>query len=92
MIHVPLNASRRLRAGLTSLALAAGWTTAAGQTAPAGQEASAGPEVIRLSPFTVDSSRDVGYRANNSISGTRLMHTAMFKPTLRSRGSLRAGR
>lgn len=71
MIHVPLNASRRLRAGLTSLALAAGWTTAAGQTAPAGQEASAGPEVIRLSPFTVDSSRDVGYRANNSISGTR---------------------
>ncbi len=28
-------------------------------------------EVVSLSPFTVDSSRDVGYKATNTISGTR---------------------
>jgi iron complex outermembrane receptor protein len=29
------------------------------------------PDVVQLSPFTVDSSKDVGYKASNSISGTR---------------------
>jgi outer membrane receptor protein involved in Fe transport len=31
----------------------------------------AGGEIIQLSPFTVDTSKDVGYKAANSISGTR---------------------
>jgi len=35
-------------------------------TAPASED-----EVVQLSPFTVDTSKDVGYKAANSISGTR---------------------
>jgi outer membrane receptor protein involved in Fe transport len=30
-----------------------------------------GEEIVQLSPFTVDTSKDVGYRATNSISATR---------------------
>lgn len=39
----------------------------------AAQSTTAKPEgeVIQLSPFTVDTSKDVGYKASNSISGTR---------------------
>ena len=39
--------------------------------AQAQDTAPAGDDVVRLSPFTVDSSKDVGYKASNSISGTR---------------------
>ncbi len=36
------------------------------------QDAAADDEVFKLSPFEVDSSKDVGYRATNTISGSRL--------------------
>jgi outer membrane receptor for ferric coprogen and ferric-rhodotorulic acid len=43
------------------------------QKAPATTEAKASDEeVVELSPFVVETSKDVGYLATNSISGTRL--------------------
>jgi outer membrane receptor protein involved in Fe transport len=51
------------------LALAGGGTALAQQTAPA--PAAADDEVVKLSPFTVTTEQDVGYRASNSIAGTR---------------------
>lgn len=41
------------------------------QTAPAADTAPANDEIVRLSPFTVNTERDYGYRASNSIAGTR---------------------
>jgi len=40
--------------------------------APAGDAANADDDVVALSPFTVSVEQDQGYRATNSISGTRL--------------------
>lgn len=42
------------------------------QTAPSTTAVPTDEEVVTLSPFTVDASKDKGYRATNSISGTRL--------------------
>jgi iron complex outermembrane recepter protein len=42
------------------------------QTVPASPPTSATEDVVTLSPFTVDETKDKGYRATNSISGTRL--------------------
>jgi outer membrane receptor protein involved in Fe transport len=39
---------------------------------PAVAEAKSAPEVVTLSPFQIDASRDVGYRSTNSTSGTSL--------------------
>jgi outer membrane receptor protein involved in Fe transport len=50
-----------------SSALAIGAIPAFGQ-----DTAAADDEVVELSPFVVDTSKDVGYVATNSISGTRL--------------------
>jgi iron complex outermembrane receptor protein len=42
------------------------------QTAPAPDQAAGGSEeVVKLSPFTVSTDKDYGYRASNSIAGTR---------------------
>ncbi|HYC71139.1 MAG TPA: TonB-dependent receptor plug domain-containing protein [Opitutaceae bacterium] len=66
-----------LRAGFVACTLAvAGWPRlAVAQTAPAAP-ASDSPareeETVTLSPFQVTTNRDKGYRATNSISGTRL--------------------
>jgi iron complex outermembrane recepter protein len=47
-------------------------STALGQTTPPNQTgATDDDEVIQLSAFTVSTERDVGYRASNSIAGTR---------------------
>jgi len=43
-----------------------------GQEAPQDATKTAADETVVLSPFTVTSSKDRGYRATNSISGTRL--------------------
>ncbi len=51
-------------------ALAAVATQGSAQTTAATQ--SPDDEIVRLSPFTVDTTQDKGYRATNSISGTRL--------------------
>jgi len=51
-------------------ALVAGLTTAAGPFA-AGQD-SDDEEVFTLSPFTVDGSENEGYRATNTLAGTRI--------------------
>lgn len=71
-----------LRASLLacSLAFAGGPSLAVAQTAPASAPAPAvadeaparEEETIMLSPFKVTTDRDKGYRATNSISGTRL--------------------
>lgn len=65
-----------LRAGLLACALAvAGWPLAVAQNAPSTPTASDAPEgeeTVQLSPFQVTTARDKGYRATNSISGTRL--------------------
>ncbi len=47
--------------------------TAPAQTTPppAGQTSTQESEVIKLSPFEVSTARDYGYRASNSIGGTR---------------------
>lgn len=42
------------------------------QTIPAPAAAPAGDPVIELSPFTVDASKDKGYRAENTLAGSRL--------------------
>lgn len=41
-------------------------------TAPPPRPAPATGEVVELSPFTVDTSRDVGYAAENTLAGSRL--------------------
>jgi len=48
-----------------------GAQTVATTPAPANAPA-ASTEVIELSPFTVSSSKDVGYRAENTLAGSRL--------------------
>jgi len=56
-----------------SSALALGAIPAFGQDNAANTEAATSDdEVVELSPFVVDTSKDVGYVATNSISGTRL--------------------
>jgi len=41
-------------------------------TKPVAEAREESPEVVELSPFQVDASKDRGYRATNSISGSRL--------------------
>jgi outer membrane receptor for ferric coprogen and ferric-rhodotorulic acid len=57
-----------------SSALALGAIPAFAQEAPATAQPAkaADDEVVELSPFVVETSKDVGYMATNSISGTRL--------------------
>jgi iron complex outermembrane recepter protein len=47
-------------------------SAAAQATAPAQDETAETEETVTLSPFEVNSSRDKGYRATNSISGSRI--------------------
>lgn len=62
-----LPVSRRLVfAGVVALS---GCALATAQTAPARPAAA---EVVELSPFTVDTSRDTGYAAENTLAGSRL--------------------
>ena len=59
-------------AGYLSLVLVA---SVVAQTAPPVPPAGAAPaatEVVELSPFTVNTSRDVGYQAENTLAGSRL--------------------
>lgn len=42
------------------------------QTTAAAPESESEKDVVKLSPFTVDTTQDKGYRATNSTSGTRL--------------------
>lgn len=55
---------------VASLALCAA-TSAVGQTVPTISTSRPG-EVVELSPFTVNAERDTGYRATNTLSGTRI--------------------
>lgn len=64
-----MNPSSRIPLALAALLLAAPCSAAA-QTAPVSTPAD--DETIVLSPFTVDSTQDRGYRASNSIGGTRV--------------------
>lgn len=66
----PSPALRRCAAPLAVVAssLLAGYLPA--QTAPT-EKAAAEGEVVRMSEFTVSTDRDYGYRASNSIAGTR---------------------
>ncbi|HEU5079091.1 MAG TPA: TonB-dependent receptor plug domain-containing protein [Opitutaceae bacterium] len=59
---------------LTISASLALFGAARGQTAAVKAETddSKNDELIELSPFVVDSSKDVGYRANNTLAGTRI--------------------
>ncbi len=52
--------------------LAPSLTTAAAQEASPSATSAEQDEVVRLSPFVVSTEKDKGYRATNSISGTRL--------------------
>lgn len=64
---------RQLASGL-ALALCSAALTANGQqnaSAPAGSQESASEDVVVLSPFEVSTEQDYGYRASNSIAGTR---------------------
>ncbi|HET7535024.1 MAG TPA: TonB-dependent receptor plug domain-containing protein, partial [Candidatus Didemnitutus sp.] len=63
---------RTLGAGLFVGLLWLGGNAVAQTTAqPAATPAPAGEDVVKLSPFTVSTDRDYGYRASNSIAGTR---------------------
>ncbi len=62
-----------LASGLSILALTVG--PLAGQITPPTPPAAPAPppnEVVELSPFTVNTSRDVGYQAENTLAGSRL--------------------
>ncbi|MBL9200609.1 MAG: hypothetical protein JNL39_08890, partial [Opitutaceae bacterium] len=61
--------SRPTRVGLACLIGVSLPLVASAQTAPARP---ASNEVVELSPFTVDTSRDVGYAAENTLAGSRL--------------------
>ncbi|HWA25026.1 MAG TPA: TonB-dependent receptor [Lacunisphaera sp.] len=61
----------RLAASTLCIALAAsGGLTARAQTAPA-TPAAGGEEIVKLPTFSVSTERDYGYRASNSIAGSR---------------------
>lgn len=61
------------RVAATSLALTfVVQTSAQRAAAPTAADTASDEELVRLSEFRVDSSQDVGYRATNTISGTRL--------------------
>ncbi|HTO03035.1 MAG TPA: TonB-dependent receptor plug domain-containing protein, partial [Opitutus sp.] len=66
-----MNLSRHLLAAFFATGVIALPATDA-QTVPASPAEASEDEVVVLSPFTVDSTKDKGYRATNSISGTRL--------------------
>ena len=67
MCFPSLPVSRRLVfAGVVALS---GCPQATAQTAPVRPAAA---EVVELSPFTVDTSRDTGYAAENTLAGSRL--------------------
>ena len=55
--------------------MAAAVASLSAQTAPPAPPATPGPtatEAVELSPFTVNTSRDVGYQAENTLAGSRL--------------------
>src|SRR5688572_22690492 len=64
------------RAGAAMVIVAVGVSALPGQTAApdAAQATSAAAkeEVVTLSPFQVETSRDIGYQAQNTLSGSRL--------------------
>jgi len=60
----------RFAASTLCIALVASGLTARAQTAPAAAPAS-GEEVVKLPTFSVSTERDYGYRASNSIAGSR---------------------
>ena len=62
---------RRISA-LSLLAGAISLGNLAAQIAPVAPPPSVSGEIIELSPFTVDASRDKGYRAENTLAGSRL--------------------
>jgi iron complex outermembrane recepter protein len=62
--------SRALTGTVLCAALFALSTSASAQTAAAPEEKS-DSEVVKLNPFTVSTDKDYGYRASNSIAGTR---------------------
>ncbi len=66
--HSP--AVRALAGCLGFFLAAAGQETAAAQPSPA--PGSPSPEIVELSPFTVQGTDDVGYLARSSLAGTRL--------------------
>lgn len=61
---------RSRRAGLVLLSLL-GANALSAQTAPPAAARPAGDDTVVLSPFSVSTDKDVGYRATNSIAGTR---------------------
>ena len=63
------------RAGLAGGLIVVGVASLAAQSAPSAAPATparAAAEVVELSPFTVNTSRDVGYQAENTLAGSRL--------------------
>jgi len=63
--------SRLVGSALWAVLLATAPLNAQNAAAPAPEAGSGDREVLHLSPFTVNTERDYGYRASNSIAGTR---------------------
>ncbi len=68
-LNTPPRRSRQLGSALCAVLLTAGSMLAQTEPAPAKDEKK--EEVLKLSPFTVNTTRDYGYRAANSIAATR---------------------
>jgi outer membrane receptor for monomeric catechols len=68
----PIRVDRVLVTLLAAVLAAAPRSNAAESSASADKPANGESEAVLLSPFQVDASKDKGYRATNSISGSRL--------------------
>ena len=63
---------RSIRAGLSGVLAALASLPLPAQVAPASTPPAASGEVVELSPFEVNTSRDLGYAAENTLAGSRL--------------------
>lgn len=84
-MHLPWYPFRRPRIGLASAAIAAlvasvSYAQSGTQTGDSGARKDDEEKIVELTPFVVNSSRDVGYQAANTLAGSRLNRSLLETP------------
>ncbi|MDP3072310.1 MAG: hypothetical protein Q8N18_18610 [Opitutaceae bacterium] len=78
----PTPMKKTLAAGLVAVFASLTATDLAAQTVPASNGTQANEAVVQLSPFAVNSTADVGYRAANTLAGSRLNSSLKDTPAV----------